>query len=105
MDFVFTLDHKLEAIAARFYQDVQWTPKVWDYYTICRHDLELFQIVYEDRNEFRFNKVYPTKYEFTDKWVKKGFTTEGFGPRRVWIPPYVLTRMRLDFIKLQKGKT
>ena len=35
---------KIEAMALRFYSELQWVPKAGDYYTTSRADLELYRI-------------------------------------------------------------
>lgn len=83
---------KLHALACRFYQAMQWEPKVGDYYTTSRADLELYQVV-----DVRDGKVF-TRYTDKDvpvaEWDAAGFLTDGFGPRRVWVPNFVLERIK-----------
>lgn len=97
MSVVFTLRHKMAAIAARYYDDVKWEPKVGDLYTIVRSDLDLFEIIYDDKTHLKFNRIFPTRWEFQDKWAKKGFTSESFGARRVWVPPWIVQDMKAQF--------
>jgi len=79
---------KLEALAYKYYQGQEWVPKKGDLYTTSRADLEMYEIydVTED-------KIY-TKYMQPDspiaEWSKENFLTEGFGPRRVWVPDWIL---------------
>jgi hypothetical protein len=85
-----TEQQKLLAMAARFYQGIEWEPKAGDYYTTSRADLELYQVT-----DVREGKVY-TNYCGTptpedSEWDQDGFTTEGFGPMRVWVPDWVLS--------------
>jgi hypothetical protein len=80
-----TPNQKLEALAQRFYcGGIRWEPKVGDYYTSSRNDLELYQIVDED--ELHFYTVYCTNPDGERaKWRKDEFTAEGFGLNRVWV--------------------
>jgi hypothetical protein len=81
-------EQKLEALAARFYQGLVWEPKAGDLYTTSRADLEVYRVVSVE------NDVVTTEYTengtATSDWPLNEFTTEGFGPKRVWIPPHVL---------------
>lgn len=83
-----TATEKLQALANRFYQGVEWKPKKGDYYTTSRADLELYQIVDEDEENF-YTSYLPLGGTVTS-WPKTEFTTQGFGPKRVWVPDYVL---------------
>lgn len=79
---------KLQALARRFYQDMKWTPQPGDYYTTSRADLELYQVV-----DVRDGKVFTRYCEGSDaiaEWDADGFTTEGFGIRRVHVPAFLL---------------
>ncbi|MDD9740894.1 hypothetical protein PVW47_14030 [Marinovum sp. SP66] len=40
-----TKTQKLEALAARFYQGVEWVPKAGDLYTTSRADLEVYRVI------------------------------------------------------------
>ena len=84
-----THEQKLDAMAARFYQDLEWHPKAGDLYTSSRADLEVYRVVSVG------NGVVTTEYTENgtapSEWPADEFTTKGFGPKRVWIPPYVLT--------------
>ena len=84
-----TPEQKLNALAYRFYQGGEWTPKAGDFYTTSRADLELYQVV-----KIEDGKVF-TRYligsDVISEWDEAGFTTEGFGPRRVYVPDWVLS--------------
>ena len=100
MSFRFTHKHKVAALSNRFYNDAVWIPKRGDFYTVCRDGLELFEIVYEDKNYLKFNKVFPTFYEFPDRWKRTTFATEGFGKRRVHVPTMIMEDIkRVDTTK------
>lgn len=83
-----TPQQKLEALAARFYQGLEWSPKAGDLYTTSRSDLEVYRVISVE------NGVVTTEYTKNgtapSEWPEAEFLTEGFGPKRVWIPPYVL---------------
>lgn len=83
-----TMPQKLQALAYRFYQDAEWKPKTDDYYTSSRDDLQLFRIV-----NIECGKVYTEYCEqpgAVSIWEENGFTSEGFGIRRVWVPNWIL---------------
>ena len=84
-----TYKQKLAALAHRFYANGQWTPKAGDFYTTSRADLELYQIVSIE------NGIVRTRYtegsDAISEWPESGFTSEGFGPKRVWVPPWVFS--------------
>lgn len=83
-----TPDQKLQALAARFYQGLEWVPKAGDLYTTSRADLEVYRVV-----DVRGGKViteYTEDGNGPSEWPVEEFTTEGFGPKRVWIPPFIL---------------
>lgn len=86
-DILFTTDMKLQALSHKYYSGIKWEPKAGDYYTSSRADLELYQVV-----EVTDNKV-KTTYLNGDKnvseWDKDGFTKEGFGVNRVYVPEFV----------------
>jgi hypothetical protein len=87
-----THQQKLDALAFRFYQDGKWTPKAGDFYTTSRADLELYQVVSVE------NGVVRTRYtegsDTISEWAEGEFLTEGFGPRRVFVPEWVLSALR-----------
>lgn len=85
-----THKQKLEAMAFRFYQDFVWIPEAGHYYTTSRADLELYRIV-----DIRDDKVYTeycTQPGTLTEWPLDEFTTKGFGPKRVWVPPFILNK-------------
>lgn len=75
-------------MAARFYQGMEWQPKEGDLYTTSRADLEVYRVVSVE------NGVVTTEYTENgvaySEWSIEEFISEGFGPKRVWIPPHVL---------------
>lgn len=83
-----TYQQKLDALAYRFYQGAQWEPKAGDFYTTSRADLELYQVVAIE------NGVVKTRFtEGSDaiaEWPEAEFLTGGFGPKRVFVPPWVI---------------
>lgn len=93
---IITHRQKLKACEFRFYQHQVWEPKVGDFYTIVRDDLKLFEITREENGEF-FIRCHepdpvtelPTVQDYEQGFAVKGFTTEGFGPARVWVPEWI----------------
>ena len=83
-----TEKQKLAALALRFYQELPWVPKTGDYYTTSRNDLELYKVVFAD--EFVVITSYLPLGGPTAEWDAEGFLTHGFGPRRVYVPEFVL---------------
>lgn len=89
-----TYQQKLDALSYRFYQGAQWTPRAGDYYTTSRADLELYQVV-----SIEDGIVFTRFTEGTDaisRWPEAVFLTEGFGPRRVFVPPWVMNAPLAD---------
>jgi hypothetical protein len=87
---------------------MKWLPKKGDYYTTSRNDLELYYILDED--EENFYTIYTTDPTQTKSaWKKEGFTTEGFGPCRVFVHGYIIgtdpdyPHLMPDGIKPAKG--
>lgn len=82
-----TESQKLEALAVRFYNGIEWHPKAGDFYTSSRPDLELYRVA-----KIVDGKIY-TEYCTSPgqlaEWDLEGFTTEGFGDCRVHVPDYV----------------
>ncbi|KAF0674470.1 hypothetical protein [Profundibacterium mesophilum] len=80
---------KLEALAARFYQGMEWAPKAGDLYTTSRADLGVYRVISVENGvvttEHTENGAAPSE------WPDAEFLTEGFGPKRVWVPPHVLS--------------
>lgn len=85
-----TLEQKIEALAARYYQGLEWSPKAGDLYTTSRADLEVYEVV-----KVESGKVFTRYTEGSDgaisEWPEAEFLTEGFGLNRVWVPPLVLS--------------
>jgi len=79
---------KLAALSMKFYGGYEWKPRKGDLYTTSRDDLEIYEIV-----DIKDGKVYTRYTEGSDvisEWDESGFTTEGFGPKRVYIHPSIL---------------
>lgn len=90
-----TYQQKLDALAYRFYQGAQWVPKAGDYYTTSRADLELYQVVSIEDGKIRTRFTEGT--DAISEWPEYGFLTDGFGPKRVFVPPWVINATpRLD---------
>jgi len=91
MQIKLTLEQKLAALANRYYlkDKNDWIPKKGDYYTTCRNDLELYQIV--DVNETKIVTKYcnPERGDNTSEWDKDSFLLD-FGLNRVNVPNYLL---------------
>lgn len=83
-----TQTQKLHALAYRFYQGAAWTPKAGDFYTTSRADLELYQVVSVEGGIVRTR--YTEGSDAISEWQEAGFLTEGFGPKRVFVPEWVL---------------
>jgi len=92
-----TYQQKLDALAYRFYQGAQWVPKAGDYYTTSRADLELYQVVSIE------NGIVRTRFtegsDALSEWTEAGFLTEGFGPRRVFVPEWVMNASPLPHVE------
>lgn len=91
-----TLQAKLDALAYRFYQDGKWTPKAGDYYTTSRADLELYQVVAIENGTVRTR--YTEGSDVVAEWLEAEFMTAGFGPRRVFVPEWVLANNRAPIV-------
>jgi hypothetical protein len=83
-----TYQQKLDALSYRFYQGAQWTPKAGDFYTTSRADLELYQVVSVEGGIVRTR--FTEGSDAIAEWAEDGFLTEGFGPKRVFVPEWVL---------------
>jgi len=84
-----TPEDKLKALSLRFYSDFEWKPKAGDHYTTARDDLELYRVVkVENGKLFTEYCVDPGNLS---EWDEDAFTTEGFGPKRVYVPDFLLT--------------
>ena len=92
----FTEHQKLLAIGLKYYSHYKWEPKLYDYYTLTRHDfgLELFQIVEESANRFGIKQIWGESTSFVP-WTnvsyfdKDGFTS-GFGSNRVHLHDFII---------------
>ncbi|MBN8294586.1 hypothetical protein JI664_21615 [Rhodobacter sp. NTK016B] len=87
-----TYEQKLEAMSLRFYQGMTWTPKAGDHYTTSRADLELYQVVSVDEGVVRTRYCDTSKSEELSSWPVDEFTAAGFGPKRVFVPDFVLSQ-------------
>lgn len=83
-----TAEQKLEAMAHRFYQGVEWTPKAGDLYTSARADLEVYRVV-EVRDDVIVTE-YTENGTAPSEWPIHEFLSEGFGPSRVWVPEWII---------------
>lgn len=81
---------KLEAISLRFYQGKKWTPKAGDYYTTSRSDLELYQVVAVEDGLVKTRYCDTSRSAAIASWPVDEFTDAGFGPKRVWVPDFVI---------------
>lgn len=81
---------KMQAISEAFYcGGVKWLPTKGDYYTTVRNDLELYQILDED--DENFYTIYCTDVQQrTSAWKKTEFLTHGFGPNRIQVRKYII---------------
>lgn len=84
-----TPEQKLEALAARFYQGMEWVPKAGDLYTTSRADLEVYRVV--DVRDGIVTTEYTENGAGVSVWPEHEFLIEGFGPKRVWVPPHILS--------------
>lgn len=87
---VLTLKQKLAALALRFYQGHVWTPRVGDFYTTSRADLELYRVV-KIEGGIVYTE-YCTSPGNTTGWNQDAFLTEGFGIHRVYVPDWILDK-------------
>lgn len=85
-----TYQQKLEALSLRFYQGMQWNPKAGDYYTTSRADLELYQVVEVENGTVKTRYCDQGKSDAVASWPVEEFTSAGFGPKRVYVPDFVL---------------
>jgi len=98
-----TATQKLKAFAMRYYNNVSWTSDelaVGDYYTTTREDLELYEIVHltQEKVYTRYCSWRMDNFQIAE-WDRKTFTSEGFGPYRMFVPLYVLEKM--DFNQIE----
>ncbi|MBU0643682.1 MAG: hypothetical protein KJ731_21205 [Alphaproteobacteria bacterium] len=80
---------KLEAMALRFYQGLEWKPKAGHLYTTSRADLEVYEVVKVEGGVV-FTRYTEGETDTVSEWPESDFLSKGFGPMRVWIPPFVL---------------
>lgn len=80
---------KMHALAYRFYQDGAWAVARGDYYTTSRADLELYQVVDVQDGKVFTRYCDPAHGGEVTEWDFDGFTTKGFGPKRVYVPEFV----------------
>ncbi len=85
-----TYQQKLDALSLRFYQGLKWTPESGHYYTTSRADLELYQVVRIEGGKVYTRYCDQSKSDVIAQWDGDGFTSEGFGPKRVWVPDFVI---------------
>lgn len=83
-----TYQQKLDALAYRFYQGASWEPKAGDFYTTSRADLELYQVVSVEGGVVRTR--YTEGSDAISEWPESEFLTGGFGPKRVFVPGWVI---------------
>lgn len=83
-----TMKQKLDAVAYRNYQGSLWAPKAGDYYTTYRNDLELYRVA--DIKDGVVYTEYCSNPGLYSEWEEATFTTEGFGPKRLYVPIFIL---------------
>jgi hypothetical protein len=81
---------KLQALSEKYYSYAVWNPRVGDYYTSSRADLELYQIVDED-DEYFYTIYCNNPNGERAQWRKEEFTTEGFGLNRVFVHKAIMS--------------
>ena len=86
-----TYSQKLEALSLRFYQGMTWNPKAGDYYTTSRADLELYRVVEVEDGTVKTQYCDQRNTDAVASWPVEEFTSAGFGPKRVWVPDFVLS--------------
>ena len=86
-----TYSQKLEALSLRFYQGMTWNPKAGDYYTTSRADLELYRVVKVEDGMVKTQYCDQRNTDAVASWPVEEFTSAGFGPKRVWVPDFVLS--------------
>lgn len=77
---------KLQALAMKYYSGFKWNPKAGDYYTTCRDDLELYQVI--EATDAEIVTVYcdPEKIAPPARWLRDEFLSpETFGAMRVYV--------------------
>lgn len=81
---------KLHAVANKYYLGgAKWWPKAGDYYTSCRADLELYQVVEVTDAVVKTKYCNPERGDSISEWDKDKFLTDGFGTNRVHVPDWV----------------
>jgi hypothetical protein len=87
---VLTAAQKLSALGSRFYSGLPW-PKLEAglYYTTSRDDLELYMIV-EVTDQHVYTRYCAFPESQISEWPIDEFTDKGFGPKRVYVGPWVL---------------
>ncbi len=83
-----TYEQKLQAMANRFYQGAEWSPKAGDHYTTSRADLEVYRVM--DVADGVVYTAYTEGSKEISEWPAAEFLTEGFGPNRVHVPNWLL---------------
>lgn len=86
-----TETQKLDALSLRFYQGLQWKPEAGHLYTTSRADLEVYEVVKIEGGKV-FTRYTDGKSDVISEWAEDEFLTAGFGLKRVWIPPFVLSK-------------
>lgn len=85
-----TETQKLEAMSLRFYQGLEWVPEAGHLYTTSRADLEVYEVVKVEGGKV-FTRYTEGGTAEVSEWPADEFLIEGFGPKRVWVPPFVLS--------------
>jgi hypothetical protein len=85
-----TETQKLEAMALRFYQGLEWVPEAGHLYTTSRADLEVYEVVKVEGGKV-FTRYTEGETTEVSEWPIADFLTADFGLKRVWIPPFVLS--------------
>ncbi len=80
-----TYEQKLMALSLKYYTNLKWEPIPGDFYTSCRNDLELYQVVDVTEDCIITRYCDPNKGLKTESWAKDEFFN-GFGVYRVYVP-------------------
>jgi len=112
---IWNADKKLIALAHRFYDGAQWTPKLGDFYCVTRAGLSLFQIAKWEGGKIWHRTIYNDLGEYaTDwpltEWDEAEFIKGGFMVNRVLVPewaykPRKSIEQSADEIRKQFGET
>lgn len=86
-----TETQKLNALAFKYYQGANWSPKAGDYYTSTRADLELYQVVEVTETAVKTRYCDPERGSEISEWPVSSFLNDGFGTQRVWVPDWIFT--------------